>query len=99
MRSVDRPVDWTKGKGLQLTAPKLRIYSSGIDELTVGATLSDLASSQDNDLITIENRAESMCYEHTGATFLLQDAVDVLQKSLLRVGIQCRSLAIISLES
>lgn len=45
-----------------------------------------------DDLIAVINRSQPMGHEYTRPTLFFEDAVDVLEKTLLRVGVQGRSL-------
>jgi len=53
--------------------------------MIVRPTLGDLAISQDNDQVTIVDRAQAMCNKDGCALLFLENAVDVLQKCLFRM--------------
>lgn len=51
---------------------------------------------QHQDLITVANGAETMSHEYTGAALVFEDAVDVLEESLLRVCVESGCLGKVS---
>lgn len=47
---------------------------------------------QYQNLVAVADRAETMGHKHTGAALLFENAVDILEESLLCVGVQGRCL-------
>jgi hypothetical protein len=77
----------------RLTIPKLSIDTVTAKKLVVRANLRHMSILQYQDLITVADRTKTVRHEHAGTTLVFKNAVDVLKKGLLRIGVEGRCLA------
>lgn len=67
--------------------PQFRVHAPFINQLRMGALLGDPPFLQHDDLIAVVDRAEAVGDEDARPSFIFEDAVDVLEEGLLRVGV------------
>lgn len=83
---------------VQLTVPQFCVEAIQFEELPMRTRLCHLTVLQHEDPVTVIYGAQAMRNEDARSLLLLEDASDVLQQSLLCVGVECRSLCTISTE-
>src|SRR5437764_7721072 len=74
-----------------LRSPQVRVHALLLTQLVMCSAFDNLSVFEHEDDVAVEYGPKTVSNENTGARFLLQDAVDVLQQCLLRVRVERRS--------
>lgn len=75
-----------------LRAPKLTVQAASINELLMGSTLGDATLIEHDDDVRVIDGAEAVCNEDRSALLLSDERVDMQEKRLFSMCVQCGGL-------